>query len=86
MLKNVSSLILFYKKINITAFLIFRSKITNKKQFEILLNEMETHPDIARGMFKGGKDELNRFWRNLEAELNSAGPPQKHISEWKKVC
>ncbi|XP_065370347.1 uncharacterized protein LOC135962375 [Calliphora vicina] len=61
------------------------SKTTNKKQLEMLLDAMQTHPGIACGMYKGSKEELNRFWRNLEAELNSAGPPQKSVSEWKKV-
>lgn len=46
---------------------------------------MQAYPDIACGMFKGSKDELNRIWRNLEAELNSAGPPSKNITEWKRV-
>lgn len=64
----------------------FRSKTTNKKQLDILLTSMQLHSDIARGWFKGGKEELNRVWRNLEAELNAAGPPSKSVAEWKKVC
>ncbi|XP_058975034.1 uncharacterized protein LOC131806875 [Musca domestica] len=61
------------------------SKTTNKKQLDILLTSMQLHSDIARGWFKGGKEELNRVWRNLEAELNAAGPPSKSVAEWKKV-
>ncbi|XP_046803754.1 uncharacterized protein LOC124419187 [Lucilia cuprina] len=61
------------------------SKTTNKKQLEMLLDAMQTHQGIACGMYKGSKEDLNRFWRNLEAELNSAGPRQKSVSEWKKV-
>ncbi|XP_073843020.1 uncharacterized protein [Musca autumnalis] len=52
---------------------------------EILLSTMQAHPGIARGMYNSSKEDLNRVWRNLEAELNSAGPPTKNIAEWKKV-
>ncbi|KNC23600.1 hypothetical protein FF38_02222 [Lucilia cuprina] len=65
---------------------IFRFKTTNKKQLEMLLDAMQTHQGIACGMYKGSKEDLNRFWRNLEAELNSAGPPEKSVSKWKKAA
>ncbi|XP_017479975.1 PREDICTED: uncharacterized protein LOC108369387 isoform X2 [Rhagoletis zephyria] len=62
-----------------------KSKSTNKHQLEILVNLMQSHAEIARGFYKGGKEPLNRFWRKVEKELNSAGPPSKCIAEWKKV-
>ncbi|XP_036317354.1 uncharacterized protein LOC118732332 [Rhagoletis pomonella] len=46
---------------------------------------MEASPDIARGFHRGNKEEVARFWRNAEMELNSVGPPMKNITEWKKV-
>ncbi|XP_036343856.1 uncharacterized protein LOC118753100 [Rhagoletis pomonella] len=63
----------------------FRSKTTNKRQQTILINLMEASPDIARGFHRGNKEEVARFWRNAEMELNSVGPPIKNITEWKKV-
>ncbi|XP_017473418.1 PREDICTED: uncharacterized protein LOC108364305 [Rhagoletis zephyria] len=61
------------------------SKTTNRNQLEILINLMQGNPGIARGFYTGSKDDLNRFWRKAEAELNSAGPPSKNVAEWKKV-
>ncbi|XP_036343009.1 uncharacterized protein LOC118752258 [Rhagoletis pomonella] len=61
------------------------SKKINRHQIEILITLMEARPDIARGFHKGHNDEVSRFWRNAEAELNSAGPPLKNITQWKKV-
>ncbi|XP_017464621.1 PREDICTED: uncharacterized protein LOC108358015 [Rhagoletis zephyria] len=61
------------------------SKTTNRKQEEILISLMEARPDIARGFHRGNKEEVSRFWRNAEVELNSAGPPTKNTTEWKKV-
>ncbi|XP_036340838.1 uncharacterized protein LOC118750220, partial [Rhagoletis pomonella] len=61
------------------------SKTTNKHQIELLLSRMQAHPDIARGFFKGQKDDVNKFWRQVEEDLNSAGPPMKNVCEWKKV-
>lgn len=46
---------------------------------------MDSQPGIARGFFKGGKEELAKFWRSAEIQLNSAGPPMKTVAEWKKV-
>lgn len=46
---------------------------------------MEQKPEIARGFFKGDKQDLERFWRSAEQELNSLGPPSKSSTEWKKV-
>lgn len=51
----------------------------------ILVNMMEENPAIARGFFKGNKEEPTRFWEKVNVELNAAGPPTKTIVEWKKV-
>ncbi|XP_053968974.1 uncharacterized protein LOC128870385 [Anastrepha ludens] len=46
---------------------------------------MEGNPAIARGFFKGSKEEAARFWEKVNVQLNAAGPPIKTIVEWKKV-
>ncbi|XP_036341051.1 uncharacterized protein LOC118750438 [Rhagoletis pomonella] len=61
------------------------AKTTNKTQLELLVQLMDSQPGIARGFFKGGKEELAKFWRSAEIKLNSAGPPMKTVAEWKKV-
>ncbi|XP_073812091.1 uncharacterized protein [Musca autumnalis] len=61
------------------------TKVTNRKQLDILLSSMQARPDIATRMNEVNKEELKVFWCNLEKELNSAGPPSKSIAEWKKV-
>ncbi|XP_017464970.1 PREDICTED: uncharacterized protein LOC108358259 [Rhagoletis zephyria] len=62
------------------------AKTTNKTQLELLVQLMDSQPGIARGFFKGGKEELAKFWRSAEIKLNSAGPPMKTVAEWKKVA
>ncbi|XP_036330733.1 uncharacterized protein LOC118742627 [Rhagoletis pomonella] len=75
----------FIKMITNNIIITPRSKTTNKHQIELLLSRMQAHPDIARGFFKGQKDDVNKFWRQVEEDLNSAGPPMKNVCEWKKV-
>ncbi|XP_055907590.1 uncharacterized protein LOC129947817 [Eupeodes corollae] len=58
---------------------------TNKKQMETLVDLMEKNPDIASGYSKKSKEEVTRFWKIVDRELNSTGPPVKSIFEWKKV-
>ncbi|XP_036345281.1 uncharacterized protein LOC118754511, partial [Rhagoletis pomonella] len=60
-------------------------KNTLKQQIELLCSRMQAHPDIARGFYKGQKDDVNKLWRQVEEDLNSAGPPMKNVCEWKKV-
>ncbi|XP_065365473.1 uncharacterized protein LOC135958494 [Calliphora vicina] len=50
-----------------------------------MLSLLEQNPEIARGFFKGDKQDIERFWRRAEEELNSLGPPNKNKTEWKKV-
>ncbi|XP_055914483.1 uncharacterized protein LOC129947807 [Eupeodes corollae] len=54
-------------------------------QCELLLNKMQLHPDIARGYSKENKDKISEFWTTTANDLNSAGPPIKSKTEWKKV-
>lgn len=46
---------------------------------------MQNNKTIARGFVKIPREVLAEFWKALTEELNSAGPPIKNVSEWKKV-
>ncbi|XP_055913460.1 uncharacterized protein LOC129947048 [Eupeodes corollae] len=47
---------------------------------------MEKNTDIATGFTTyRAKEDLAKFWKKTETELNSLGPPIKSISDWKKV-
>lgn len=46
---------------------------------------MESNRTIACGFIKISKEVVADFWKSLTEELNSAGPPIKNVSEWKKV-
>lgn len=46
---------------------------------------MEKYADIATGFTKRNKEEVNTFWKGLEKEVNSFGPPVKSLFEWKKA-
>ncbi|TMW50568.1 hypothetical protein DOY81_004354, partial [Sarcophaga bullata] len=61
------------------------SRSINKAQNEIMLNKMQKNKTIARGFVKIPREVLSEFWNALTEELNSAGPPNKNVSEWKKV-
>ncbi|XP_054084549.1 uncharacterized protein LOC128921334 [Zeugodacus cucurbitae] len=62
-----------------------RQKHTNKTQFEVLVNEMKLHPDIAKGFSQRAPGELNSFWEEISNKLNALGPPIKDRTGWKKV-
>ncbi|XP_018786014.1 PREDICTED: uncharacterized protein LOC108967189 [Bactrocera latifrons] len=47
---------------------------------------LQQKPEMAQGFTKCPKEEVAAFWNNMAQELNSVGPPFKHISSWKKVC
>lgn len=51
----------------------------------ILLQRMQENPSIAGGYTKDSKEQVASFWKALNEELNSSGPPVKSIFEWKKV-
>ena len=46
---------------------------------------METHPDIARGLYKGFRVKLDQLWSDLTNQLNVSGPLIRNISNWKKL-
>ncbi|TMW46162.1 hypothetical protein DOY81_008758 [Sarcophaga bullata] len=46
---------------------------------------MESHPDIARGLYKGDRVKLNQLWSDLTNQLNASGRPTRNISNWKKI-
>ncbi|XP_054089445.1 uncharacterized protein LOC128922543 [Zeugodacus cucurbitae] len=62
-----------------------RQKHTNKTQFEVLVNEMKLHPDIAKGFSQRAPGDLNSFWEEISNKLNALGPPIKDRTGWKKV-
>lgn len=62
-----------------------RSNSINKYQTTILLQRMQENPSIAGGYTKDSKEQVASFWKALNEELNSSGPPVKSIFEWKKV-
>ncbi|XP_017480776.1 PREDICTED: uncharacterized protein LOC108370051 [Rhagoletis zephyria] len=62
-----------------------RQKYTNKNQFEVLVNAMKLHPDIAKGFSQRAPAELNTFWKDTSQKLNALGPPIKYKTGWKKV-
>ncbi|XP_055904145.1 uncharacterized protein LOC129939964 isoform X2 [Eupeodes corollae] len=59
----------------------------NKKQIEILTNFMSVHFDLARGILKTaqGRKDSNMLWGKVTESLNTEGPPQKDLKDWKKV-
>ncbi|EAT32732.1 AAEL015047-PA [Aedes aegypti] len=67
-----------------------RVRITNRKQFELLVASMEQNPSIAKGLkyceaIHMGKDIFLDTWKNLSMRLNSLGPPTRSVPEWQKV-
>ncbi|XP_053947665.1 uncharacterized protein LOC128856392 [Anastrepha ludens] len=60
---------------------------TQKKQFEIQLDFLTTHPDLAKGLMKtpNAKTTVNNLWKRLTSQLNAAGPPMRDMAGWRKV-
>ncbi|XP_075149933.1 uncharacterized protein LOC142224011 [Haematobia irritans] len=60
---------------------------TKQRQFEIMLNFMKEHPQLAKGYIKApeAKQATNNLWSRLTEELNAAGPPMREVVGWKKV-
>ncbi|XP_055904992.1 uncharacterized protein LOC129940627 [Eupeodes corollae] len=59
--------------------------ITNKTQYQRLLDLLQENPEIAQGYTKATKEEVAAFWDTVKEELNSLGPPLKDASSWRKV-
>ncbi|XP_001661174.2 uncharacterized protein LOC5574104 [Aedes aegypti] len=68
-----------------------RVRVTNRKQFQLLVDQMEAHPAVAKGLKfcveSGYRNEAayNGVWKNIATELNSMGPPIRSPKEWQKV-
>ncbi|XP_055632535.1 uncharacterized protein LOC129773011 [Toxorhynchites rutilus septentrionalis] len=65
-------------------------RVTNCKQFELLVARMEAHPAVARGVMfcqasRITKERYTEIWKDLATGLNSLGPPTRSVHEWQKV-
>lgn len=61
-------------------------KITNKRQFEKLVEELEKNPPLARGFQKGTvPNNFNEQWESIATVVNSLGPPIRSAGGWQKV-
>lgn len=61
-------------------------KITNKCQFEKLVQELEKHPSLARGFRRGiAPTNFKEEWESISTVLNSLGPPIRTGDGWQKV-
>lgn len=60
---------------------------TKLSQFEILVQFMEDHPQLAKGQMKAlnAKTAANNLWKRLAENLNNEGPPVREVVGWKKV-
>ncbi|XP_037814485.1 uncharacterized protein LOC119605442 [Lucilia sericata] len=60
---------------------------TQQRQFEILVDFMEQHSDLAEGQLQCGnaKQRANNLWTKLADDLNCNGPPVRDVAGWKKV-
>ncbi|XP_062535366.1 uncharacterized protein LOC134204575 [Armigeres subalbatus] len=67
-----------------------RVRVTNRKQFEFLVNRLETQPAVAKGLKfceASGVHQVvyTEFWNELAVGLNSLGPPTRTVKDWQKV-
>ncbi|KNC32770.1 hypothetical protein FF38_10751 [Lucilia cuprina] len=62
-------------------------KITTKHQFDLLVQQMELYPRIARGVrgFGDTKATVDETWKEISEKLNSCGPPMRTPEEWQRV-
>lgn len=68
----------------------FSIRVTNRKQFTLLVERMEEHPSVARGQKFCQASGINRemyndVWKELTKALNSLGPPIRNEKDWQKV-
>lgn len=61
--------------------------MTKQRQFEILVEFMVQHSDLAKGHLQAAnaKQTTNNLWTKLSDDLNANGPPVRDIAGWKKV-
>ena len=61
-------------------------KITNKAQFEKLVELLQENPSIAKGFHRGMASSTQKQKRELiVTELKAAGPPIRDCDGWQKV-
>ncbi|XP_062537837.1 uncharacterized protein LOC134206162 [Armigeres subalbatus] len=68
-----------------------RIRVTNRKQFNLLVDRMSENPSVARGQKYCEAAGVNRqtyddVWKDLANGLNSLGPPTRAAKDWQKVC
>ncbi|XP_065368782.1 uncharacterized protein LOC135961216 [Calliphora vicina] len=63
------------------------AEATTAAQFELLVSEMEKHPEVARGMpnFGSSKASVENVWEATSKLLNAIGPPIRTSAKWRKV-
>ncbi|XP_018578550.1 myb-related transcription factor, partner of profilin-like isoform X1 [Anoplophora glabripennis] len=59
----------------------------NHSHWEVLVDFMEKHPDLARGSFSGpnGKQEMKKLWQQLSNILNAIGMGERSTEKWQKT-
>lgn len=64
-----------------------KEKSTNQKQFEILVEHMDRHRDLAKGYIKqsDARRKAAEVWSKIAQEVNAEGPPVRDVEGWKKV-
>lgn len=73
-----------YKQLQIT--LNNSVKKTTIEQFDLLKAEMAIHPAAARGYGVGAQRAVvDAEWKEIVEKLNAIGPPERTMTEWKKV-
>ncbi|XP_065356381.1 uncharacterized protein LOC135950782 [Calliphora vicina] len=66
--------------------MIRRVKKTTNEQFDLLKAEMAVHPAAARGYGVGAQRAVvDAEWKDIVDKLNALGPPERTMTEWKKV-
>ncbi|XP_039969074.1 uncharacterized protein LOC120780903 [Bactrocera tryoni] len=64
-----------------------KSQHTKQSQFEIMVEFMESHPNLAKGYVKCAdtKQTSKHLWERLSENLNGDGPPIRDMLSWEKV-
>lgn len=62
-------------------------KKTTTDQFDLLLAEMGSNVDLARGIpsFGSSKSISTSSWQSVANKLNAIGPPVRDVVGWRKV-
>ncbi|XP_065360928.1 uncharacterized protein LOC135954646 [Calliphora vicina] len=62
-------------------------KVTNSRQFQVLVSLMEGNLQLARCIPSNTREKLSaeEAWNEIAREVNSFGPPERTGFEWKKI-